>query len=154
MDNAVLVKFLHDQFKTNRDFYVKDLEALSEEALSTPFAGNARTPYDITFEVVEVNKRVHARLAGVEPGPWPFADGWATAPESFKYKVIAIAELVKSVDAIVEAMGDDMSKVIESAQGPKTVFEIAAFAPLHMMYHDAQLNYVQSLHGDSEMHWM
>ncbi len=30
---------------------------------------------------------------------------------------------------------------------------MALIAINHIMYHDAQINYLQSLHGDQEMHW-
>jgi hypothetical protein len=32
-------------------------------------------------------------------------------------------------------------------------FALAHLASIHMMYHDGQLNYIQSLHGDGEIHW-
>jgi len=36
---------------------------------------------------------------------------------------------------------------------PSTLFSVAEGAALHMMYHDGQLNYLHTVHGDTEMHW-
>ena len=154
MDKAALLAHVREQIETARTFYVNDLTALSEEALSTSFAGNARVPYDFTYEVVIVNQRVTARLTtGVVPA-WPFGDGWATAPDDFKSKEVAIAAVNASVDEILAAVGDDVTRMITTSEGEKPAFDLALFAGMHMMYHDAQLNYVQSLHGDAAMHWM
>ncbi len=57
-------------------------------------------------------------------------------------------------DAIDARSPDTWGEVCESPfGGPTTVFSMAEFAFLHMMYHDGQLNYLHTLHGDTQMHW-
>jgi len=36
---------------------------------------------------------------------------------------------------------------------PMTRFALAELPASHMMYHDGQLNYIQTLYGDTEIHW-
>ena len=36
---------------------------------------------------------------------------------------------------------------------PMSRMAIAELPAIHMMYHDGQLNYVQTLNGDKDIHW-
>lgn len=152
MQAETLKKLLLDDIESARASYVKDLEALSEAALSASPGGNARSPYDFTYEVVIVNGRIATRMKGETPGPWPF-ETWAVAPAEFKNKETAISEFNASVQAVVEAVGDDVTREVPSGDGVASVYSLGKFCPMHVMYHDAQLNYVQAMQGDAEMHW-
>ncbi|MBS1716073.1 MAG: DinB family protein [Armatimonadetes bacterium] len=136
--------------------YVQDLEALDDVRLGQSLGGTARKPIDFTYEVAFVNRRIAKRLRGEDPGPFD-ADGWITAPDGFTGKAEAIAELSASVQEVLDAWDRvdeaDLGREIETPGGPTNAFKVMMMAVTHTNYHDAQLNYVQSLLGDDEMHW-
>lgn len=151
--NAVdLTKKAISDLETAKAVYAKDLEALAEDQLQVSPGGSARAPYDFTYEVVIVNQRTARRIRGEDAGPWPF-ESWAVAPDDFKSKAVAQAAIESSIQEVIDALQGEATKVVPTPQGEKTRFELASFAAMHTMYHDAQLNYLQALLGDAEMHW-
>jgi hypothetical protein len=137
--------------------YAKDLAALPHEALEVGPGGSARAPYDFTYEVVVVNDRMANAIKGVANGPWPF-DGWAVAPAEFRNRERAVAEITRSLDGMIatwSALGEDeIDREITSPTGAKaTPLDFALMCVQHTGYHDAQLNYVQTLNGDMDIHW-
>lgn len=140
------------------EMFLKDIEALSEEQLSNSPGGTARPPYDFIYEIVLVNHRIAARVKGEDPGPWPGPEnGFLTAPDEFKNKDGAIAQVKSSVADVIAAMhsvpDDELYREMDSPMGKSSKGEQAEFAGVHMIYHDGQLNYVQSLNGDHAVHW-
>lgn len=136
--------------------YLDDLDAMTHEQLAKPFAGKARSAYDFTYEVARVNRKLAERIAGTEP-VWPETDGWTTAPAEYCEKDSCRAEFVASCEAVLDALrnrgADGILDDLSTPRGPSTPYEVAAFASLHTMFHAAQLNYIQTLYGDTEMHW-
>lgn len=136
--------------------YLDDLAAMAHEQLASPFAGKARSGYDFTYEVAVVNRKLAERIAGGEP-EWPQTEGWTTAPLEYCSKEACAAELAASCDALVaalEARGPTGAlEELATPRGSTSPYEVAAFAAMHTMCHAAQLNYIQTLHGDTEMHW-
>lgn len=139
--------------------YSQDLQALPKENLTKTAGGSARCACDFSYEVAVVNDRIFARMQGRDPGVWPFADGWAVAPED-----------CQSLDAINSRVHDSLQNMIDfietleedkiterfdipGQEKPSSIGELAAFAGMHTMYHAAQLNFIQSLNGDLEVHW-
>lgn len=138
------------------ELYVKDFEAIDEADLMRSPGGNARSPIDFTYEVAFVNQRIAARLKGQEPEAWTF-EGWIEAPEEFKSKQVAIERLKSSTQEVIELWNampaEDCEKEIETPTGPTSALKLTSLCASHLVYHDAQLNYLQSLLGDDEMHW-
>jgi hypothetical protein len=136
--------------------YLDDLDAMTHEQLASPFAGNARSGYDFTYEVALVNRKLAERIAGQEP-EWPQSEGWVTAPAEFCTKDACRSELAESCDAVIAALQargpEGALAELTTKRGPSSPYETAAFAAMHTMCHAAQLNYIQTLHGDTEMHW-
>ncbi len=137
--------------------YANDLAALTHEQLGTAAARGARVPYDWTYEVVVVNDRMSNAMKGISNGPWPF-EGWAVAPEDFRNPERAISEISRSLDGIIEswnALGEEeISREITSPGGAtSTPLDFALMCVQHTAYHDAQLNFVQAMGGDMEVHW-
>ena len=149
--------FFTKEIQSVRDFYVKDLESMSHEQLGKAGGGSSRTPYDFTYETIFVNKRVAQRLRGETPATVADDDGWMTAPTEFRDKEKAVNGFRDSMDDILKALGsaDDskMLETIETPAGERTLMNFAYFACIHNMYHDAQLNYLQAIHGDDKVHW-
>lgn len=137
--------------------YVKDLEALSEEQLGTSFGGVSRTAFDFTYEVHVINQRIAKRLRGQDPGPYPF-EGWVMAPPEFKKKEQAVAETRGSFADVAEAFRavplENLEAKIPLANGTETTaIDLVHMAAYHAGYHDAQLNFIQAMSGDGEVHW-
>ena len=137
------------------NFYRKDLDALSDEAILGSPGGEARSPIDFTYEVAMINRRIAARLRGEDVPPMPEIEGWMVAPPEWRAggKAKTVAEFDASMKDVIDAIGDDVSRPLVTPARTTTAFEVALFCGLHVMYHDAQLNYVQALNGDSAMHW-
>lgn len=148
-------QYAEETLKGARDRYILDLEALSHEQLANRPAEGIRSVYDFTYEIVIVNQRFLMRLRREEPPA--LADGWIDAPAEFCDKEKAISEFRKSVDdvlALVEPYTEEeYSGEFPLREDSWTVFRAVCFLAHHVNYHDGQLNYIQALGGDSEVHW-
>lgn len=136
---------------------VNDLHALPAETLGTSHAGCARSPLYIVAECSGVNRWFAAAL--LHPGtPRPSAEERDAYYASIDSTEKAIAELRSSVEELkaaydgldVNALGDQVEGMLNR---PATLFAIASLPIGHMMYHDGQLNYLQTLHNDDTIHW-
>ncbi len=147
---------IQNRLELVRDMYAKDLEALSDEQLINPIGGKARAPIDFTYEVAVVNRRIALRLRGLEPEPMEFK-GWMVAPEGERTRKAALRGIYESCDAILEAWADldesTINEEIQTPNGPTTRLKLAMLAMMHVNYHDAQLNFIQALAGDDDIHW-
>lgn len=136
--------------------YIDDLNAMGEDQLTTCPGGCARTPADFTHEVTFINRRIAKRLNGQDPGPFEFK-GWMTAPDEMRTKAAAVKEFQESAKEIEDALAnipeEEMLRKIETPSGETSPYDLVTFCAMHIIYHDAQLNYIQSLGGDAEMHW-
>lgn len=143
---------LTDRVQQAAKVYVNDLQAMPEDLLANSPGGVARTPYDFTYELVFVNKRILTRLQGGDPGPFP-QDGWMTAPDEFKSKEKCIADFEKSVNEVLTVWEEIPEEKIHETYGPATGVDLVSLCGTHISYHDAQLNYLQAMNGDGDMHW-
>ncbi|MBL8088495.1 MAG: hypothetical protein JNM85_10560 [Chthonomonas sp.] len=151
-----LSEFLASQVEANAARYADDLEAMDESILlgSVP---HGRAPVDFTHEVAVVNRRVASRLAGVDPGPWPF-ESWCVAPDESRSKSALLAELRESAASVCDALRGKSDEMlwggIELPNGDTVNGVTAAtLCANHMAYHDGQLNLLQAQADDMEMHW-
>lgn len=136
--------------------FLKDLEALPEDAYLNHFGGSARTIADIVYEVNLVNDHIGMVIRGEEPFQWP-DNGWIKAPEGFDNKATvkqAFEESSNKMIATIEGFTrDEMEEPIQTEDGETNRFERCRFMALHVWYHAGQLNYVQTLLGDEVWHW-
>lgn len=153
---SILLNQVKSMMKMCADDYARDIDALSHEKMSSSFGGSARVPYDFCYEVAVVNRRAAARLSGGDPGPWPFS-GWAEAPEEFRSPDAIKAELAASFEAVAAALEPltdaDLAKTITVRDETTPISEFVTMTLYHAGYHNGQLNYIQSLHGDLDVHW-
>lgn len=138
-------------------FYIRDLEALTEETILHSAGGAARSVVDFTYEVALINRRIAARFCREEPPPLPEGDEWAVAPLELRSKA-AIEEYAKGafsdlIAAVKTVPMDEWDRPVGAAGKEEPAFAMANFAAMHTMYHDAQLNFVQAINGDLGMHW-
>jgi len=137
--------------------YLKDLDAMSEAQLLESAGGSARVAVDFTYEVALINRRIASRLLDIEPPALPDDDGWMVAPSELRSKSeicgflrSACVELTEAAKSLPEC---ESGKMIGAPGSERPAFGMVQFAAMHTMYHDAQLNFIQSLQGDLEMHW-
>jgi hypothetical protein len=139
-----------------RNYYRQDLDALPDEAFDRSPGGVARTPAHFTYEIVCVNSRFTKRIRGEDPGPFS-TDLWANTPDEFRSKAGGLDAFLKSMDEFIEALNavpaDEVLRQIEVPSGVTSPYDLALFCASHVNYHDGQLNYIQALNGDADVHW-
>lgn len=136
--------------------FAKDLEAMSPEMLSASPGGQARTGYDIAYEITEGNRAFVERVAGTFT-PRERSGRWMTCPTEQCKKEEIVADFRASVDAVTSLLASlepaDLDRIVAGPMGETAIGRLAAFLPMHMMYHSGQLNYIQTLFGDDAFHW-
>lgn len=149
--------FLSQKLDMVCHLFTKDMEALSHEQLGQSSGGCARTGYDIAFEIVTTNRLFAKIVRGGEMEPFKF-EGWLVAPDDFKDKESALAEVRASFmemkDSLLACPDDEINVTTDTPIGPKSRADIAFMSVYHGGYHSGQLNYIQTLNGDGDMHWM
>lgn len=136
---------------------VNDLNALSEEQASAGPSEGTRSAISVVAECAAVNSGIAAFVStGTFPSSSPeqntaFYAGISTRAQALSALESSIQTLRDAIDACPpEKWGEPVTDIFGT---PTTVFGVAGFAAMHMMYHDGQLNYLHTLHGDPEMHW-
>jgi hypothetical protein len=137
--------------------FLKDLQALPEDAFCKSFGPKARTVADIVYEVNLVNDHIGMVIRGEEPFVWP-EGGWIKAPEGFDTKEIVVGAYEKSSEKILATIegfsSEDLEAPIQIESGESNRFERCRFMCLHLWYHSGQLNFIQTMLGDEVWHWM
>ena len=139
------------------DCYLADLQAMSDEQLALRPGGQARSALDYTFEVTVVNNRLANSLADKPNDPWPFGDAWAECPPELANKEAILAAFRQSAESVQSALAavDDTSlaETITVNGNETSKARMATLAAVHMMYHCGQMNLIQAMNGDDEVHW-
>lgn len=129
---------------------------MSEEAIVHRFGPETRTVADIVFEVNLVNEHVGIVMKGEKPFDWP-SGGYIVAPTGFDSKEIVLEAFrsgTQRLMAIAESFSEaEFQEPLQTEEGVTTRYERCQFMALHIWYHSGQLNYIQTLLGDSEWHW-
>jgi hypothetical protein len=127
--------------------YAKDLKALSQEQYQGSCGGVARTAHDFTAEVCGFNLGMVGALAGGDMNR-PSDEEQAQFKASLADRDTAVAKVIESGEMLAAA------EMTQAPWGePITYYQFANIATNHILYHDGQLNVIQSVHGDGEMHW-
>jgi hypothetical protein len=147
-------KFLQDQIELGLARFANDLRALPVAARAASPGGLARTPNDLAFEVASGNREFSRRMRGEVAGPVGPGDLPPT-PAEFADVDYAVSELEAATEEFLilwDSVPDN--KTEEPIAGTKsTPLGLATIVNRHIHYHDAQLNYIQTLLGDREIHW-
>ena len=136
---------------------VNDLKAIPEDKQSECPGGCARTPLSLVVECAYLNGMIADYLQTGEMNRMP-PDQREAHFASFDTQEKALAYLEQETQryiAVVETLDEStLGEVSDQPLGrPMSRFAVAELPSIHMMYHDGQLNYIQTLYGDSEMHW-
>ena len=147
---------LRESTERARRLLTNDLKAIAADQTNTCPGGCARTALNIVAECASVNGMIATVLSGGEfQRPSPEAreahlNSFDTPEKALAYLDEQTGRLQAAIETLdVDTLGDEMSPLGR----PMTRFGVAALPSWHMMYHDGQLNYIQCLHGDAEMHW-
>lgn len=147
---------LVDSLRRIGGMYVNDLGFIPSDKLGASPMGTARTPLEFSAEVAGFNRYVASVLQGQTVTRTPEErDAYVKSIDSFE-------KAKQAVDSSVELLADavaglDEEGMIREVTTPweetVTAYRLASMCLMHMMYHDGQINYIQSLYGDSENHW-
>ncbi len=137
---------------------INDVKAIPTDKHTACPGGCAKTPLYMIAECAVVNHRVAQFLKTGQQKPRPTPDERDALLKSYTDTDKTLAFLQESVAAYKEAIdGFDAARFGEHNDEffgrPMTLFGIAELPPVHMMYHDGQLNYIQMLLGDNDIHW-
>jgi len=135
------------------ELIVKDAKYIPEERFAFCPAGCAKTAKDILAEIASGNVMLGAAIAQEGPDEeFTKRVAQATTLEVLGKLVIESAEKAcRVMDSLSEA---DLDREVTMPWGAKFRIGEAIFLPIsHMTYHDGQINYIQTLLGDSKFHW-
>lgn len=141
---------LHKQLVDVFDRIKKDAAVLSSEVFLDRPNETSRSVADMFAELTLINHRIATRFSGGDPGPFP--DGWVKATDGEDYDTI-VAALDASLVKLLESAGEDWSRSVKIGEGEQSVAQMMNFVAMHTVYHDGQVNYIQTLHGDAANHW-
>lgn len=146
---------LLDSVRRIGGMYANDLSFVPSDKVAGCPMGSARSPLDFTAEVAGFNYYVASTLKGNS----------AKTPEereAFQKSIDSLEKARQALDSSVETLADAISSLDEegltrevSTPWGDTVsaYRLANMCVMHMMYHDGQINYIQTLYGDCENHW-
>lgn len=137
---------------------VKDLKAMKAEQLAGKPGGVGRSALHIAAECGMVNRYFANFLTEKQPAARPTPEEREAHLSTFDTLEKALAYLdqeTQNLVSVIESLDENtLGEVHNQPLGrPMTLFALAEFAALHMMYHDGQLNYIHTLYGDNEIHW-
>ncbi|MBM3471852.1 MAG: DinB family protein [Armatimonadetes bacterium] len=115
--------------------------------------GAAKTPKAIIVECATGNKWMAAELRCEEnaAGVWEGikVEDYPTREALAEFVEASQAELLAAIDALTEEQLDQKRKVF---WGEESLRDLVWLGMMHTNYHVGQLNYIQTLWGDTEMH--
>ena len=115
--------------------------------------GAAKTPKAIIVECATGNKWMAAELRCEENAAsvWEGirAEDYPTREALAEFVEACQAELLAAMDALAEEQLDQKRKVF---WGEESLRDLMWLGMIHTNYHVGQLNYIQTLWGDTEMH--
>lgn len=138
-----MLSFAQTRLRWSLDFFLDDLHAISEEDVVRSAGGKARTVCDFSYETILFIEDCEEQMRGGKPSDnqEERVDGWVIAPEEMRDKSRLIERFQRARQSILATF----------EQHPNPI--LALRVSLHTMYHDAQLNFLQTLRGDTSQHW-
>jgi len=126
------------------------VKAMPEEKLTWKPAETARTAMEVAAEAVSMlsacagmlENRGMSKHGDDESRPTTVAELEAAAKEG-------AAKLYAVIRAFPEA---DFEKTLDLPWGKMSFFQIMSYPYWNIMWHAGQINYIQTLYGDTEMH--
>ena len=75
-------------------------------------------------------------------------------PHTREKGIRAVQEGGEALAAALTTAGDRLGETVQAPWGEQlSLYQLSQVAANHILYHDGQLNYLQALKGDGDMHW-
>ena len=149
-----LARQLEDRLRSVGHMWAQDLTAHRSEEIGRSPGETARSVADFAFETININRRISMRLRGETPPPLNgFPPNFGPCPEELLTPSNLAEAMRASVNELADAIGNPEREIPLPNGTATTAYAQAEFALLHMYYHLGQVNYVQTLYGDPEIHW-
>lgn len=141
-----------------QQLFSADVKSMSHSELAANCGGQSRCGYDFIYELCGFFA-TFGKLLSDAPGDIEGPNGeWVRAPKEFQDKGSSLESLNNAANDFITTLqcykGRFTSDVFESPVGPFTPLGMANLAVWHMMYHSGQLNYIQTVNGDTAFHWI
>jgi hypothetical protein len=136
---------------------VNDLNAIPADKQNVCPGGCARPPLSLVVECGMINEFIAKFLTTGSTERMPreqreaFMNSFDTSEKALDYLDNQTQTLCAAFETLDENSLGETSDVLFGR--PMTRLAIAELPAFHMMYHDGQLNYIQTLYGDTEIHW-
>jgi len=135
-----------------------DLKHIPADAYTQPHGGKARTVSDIVAEVAGLNMMMVSILNDMAPS-MPSDEEKAGYIATLTNVDACTQAITSSCEALAQAIQDtnedDLTTEVTAPWGmTMSKYAFANIVVNNIWYHDGQLNYLQSLHGDDQIHWM
>jgi hypothetical protein len=144
---------LIEQIKDAQHHLLVALKYTPDEKLDWVPMGKAKTPREIAAECAMMEKgavslieggTIDAPAQGLEP------EGHATREGLLKLLDESLQELASTAEGLTaEQLGEER----QVPWGADTVAGLLEKVQFHTIWHVGQLNYIQTLWGDTDMHW-
>ncbi len=138
--------------------FVNDLKYMPEGSFTNGQGGVTRSVAGITADAAWLADCVATMLRGETPATTDYSTHVELIPGLGTKE--ACTELISNAgtalaDAIENLPASKFGETVMAPWGQETtLYALGSTATSHIWYHDAQLNYIQSLAGDGEVHWM
>ena len=140
------------------DMVSKDIRAMSDDQWTATHGGVSKSASGCIADALGMLKWTSVRLGGVEaPMEETYMNSDMLAAVATRDGAMsALQTTSEEFNAALAAASDDdlNATIIPPWQMPAPLFMIAQIAVSHLWYHDGQVNYIQTLNGDKEVHWM
>jgi len=142
--------------RNSAGLYGRDLDAISDEDYTKPMGGQCRTAHEFTVEIVGFNRHIANQLRGIEAVPLT-DEQKAERSAKLSDRAAGKAAVIESADELAQAVVDHPENLSKETmapwKAPMSLFTLVLIGMSHIMYHDGQLNFLQSFRGDDQMHW-
>lgn len=140
------------------DMYTKDISALPADKWDATHGGCTRPASELTADAIALLDWTTDALKGNVRDDYGM-DTIAAMKAKCSDPQAAAAQLASSADAFNSALAGASDEALNAMVTPPwkmdaPLYVIAQIAVSHIWYHDGQLNYIQALLGDGEVHWM
>lgn len=139
----------HEQHKQ----LLRDLNHIPDDKLDWVPMGKAKTAKQIIVECAGAYRWLAAKIRGDENADGQWGEVFAMAPptreETAKLLEECWGQLAPVLDGVEEG---ELGEKRQAFWGETTVGDLLFFCEWHSTYHSGQLNYIQTMLGDTEMH--
>lgn len=140
-----------------KQMYSADIKAIPADKLTVSPGGVARPANDLTADAILMMNWVTGVLTD-NPTELKEEDYKELGQKlmTADAQIEALSSCIDSFCGALSAASDEkLNSSVMAPWGMETpVFTLAHIAVSHIWYHDGQLNYIQALNGDGEVHWM